>query len=87
MQNKELMITLWNYCNSRCDFCYNGGYYHYPINIKDHLNNCLTLLKSDIINDYVCIRLVGGELLNHKILMVGVDPVEVDKNLAGLIAN
>lgn len=32
-------------------------------------------------------KIIGGELLNHKILVVGVDPVEVDKNLAGLIAN
>lgn len=64
MQNKELMITLWNHCNNRCFFCYNRGYYHFPIDLKKHLNDCLNLLKSDVIKEYTNIRLVGGELFD-----------------------
>lgn len=67
MENKELMITLWNHCNNRCSFCYNIGYYHFPINLKTHLSNCLMLLKSDSIKDYNYIRLIGGELFDGAI--------------------
>lgn len=64
MRNKELMITLWNHCNNRCFFCYNCGYYHFPLDLKTHLKNCLELLKSESIKEYNCIRLVGGELFD-----------------------
>lgn len=61
---KELMITLWNGCYNRCFFCYNRGYYHFPIDLKAHLKYCLELLKSDTIKEYNCIRLIGGELFD-----------------------
>ena len=62
MEKKELMLTLWNYCNNRCTFCYNNNHYEFPLDIQAHLIDCLNLLKSDKINQFTCIRLVGGEL-------------------------
>lgn len=64
MENKELMITLWNHCYHRCFFCYNRGYYDFPLDLKKHIKNCLNLLKSENIKEYGCIRLVGGELFD-----------------------
>ena len=65
--NKELMITLWNRCNNKCTFCYNQGFYHFPIDINKHLDNCIALLKSDKIKEFNCIRLIGGELFDNAI--------------------
>lgn len=89
MENKELMITLWNYCNNRCVFCYNRGYYHFPINVKDHLDKCLELLKSDDIKEYTCIRLVGGELFDGFIDECGIEKefLEILQQLEYLVDN
>lgn len=66
------MITLWNYCNNRCTFCYNNNHYDFPLDIQTHLDNCIDLLKSDIINQFSCIRLVGGELFYGIINKLGI---------------
>lgn len=66
-QNKienELLITLWNYCDNGCAFCYNKICLDYPHDLKKHMELVKSILKSVVMDDFKYLRFLGGELFD-----------------------
>lgn len=87
--DSELILDLWNACDNNCVFCYNQTLMHLPLDIKQHLYNCNTILNSCFIENFNRLRFLGGELFDDSMNKLGVnqDFMELMKSAAILLQN